>query len=86
MLVGYYHMYGRSQDPHCAELINLLSKTGFEYVLTLTDFSPEYEHLITKRWKRDHTPIMTMVTITGEEELIGGFGEAMEHIASMTED
>jgi|7_EtaG_2_1085326.scaffolds.fasta_scaffold56077_2 hypothetical protein len=86
MLVGYYHMYGRSQDPRCAELINFLSKTGFEYVLTLTDFSPEYEHLITKRCKRDNTPIVTMVTITGEEELIGGFEEAMEHIASMTKD
>ena len=84
MLVGYYHIYGSSQDPKCAALINSLSNTGFEYVLTLTDFSPEYEHLITKRWKRDSTPIITSATITGEEELVGGFEEALEHITSMT--
>tara|TARA_R110000824_G_scaffold13555_1_gene58898 strand:- start:1138 stop:1398 length:261 start_codon:yes stop_codon:yes gene_type:complete len=84
MLVGYYHIYGRSQDPHCAELINYLNNTGFEYVFTLTDFSPEYEHSITKRCKRDYTPIITSVTIAGEEDIIGGFEEAMEHIKSMT--
>tara|TARA_R110002072_G_scaffold26189_1_gene87114 strand:- start:268 stop:528 length:261 start_codon:yes stop_codon:yes gene_type:complete len=85
MLVGYYHIYGRSQDPQCAELINFLSTSGFEYVLTLTDFSSEYEHLITKRCNRDHTPIITAVTITGEEEMIGGFDEAMEYMKSMME-
>tara|TARA_R110000850_G_scaffold67949_1_gene151953 strand:+ start:141 stop:401 length:261 start_codon:yes stop_codon:yes gene_type:complete len=83
VLVGYYHIYGRSQDPQCAELINFLSTSGFEYVLTLTDFSSEYEHLITKRYDRDHTPIVTAVTITGEEEMIGGFDEALEYMKNM---
>ena len=74
MLV-FYHVYGNGQDPYCIESVKMLESSGYEYVLTFLDKSPEMKKLTANRYNISKFPLIVECDINGKEEVLGSYTE-----------
>tara|TARA_R100000030_G_scaffold93598_1_gene79872 strand:+ start:46 stop:333 length:288 start_codon:yes stop_codon:yes gene_type:complete len=78
-MTNHFHIYATGTCPFCIEAIKILENSGYEYVLTMLDKSPEFRNQLKKKWKWDTVPIILVRDINGQECLVGGCSDLKEY-------
>ena len=78
-MTNHFHIYATGTCPFCIEAIKILENSGYEYVLTMLDKSPEFRNQLKKKWKWDTVPIILIRDINGQECLVGGCSDLKEY-------
>ena len=78
-MTNHFHIYATGTCQFCIEAIKILENSGYEYVLTMLDKSPEFRNQLKKKWKWDTVPIILVRDINGQECLVGGCSDLKEY-------
>ncbi|HHZ94742.1 MAG TPA: hypothetical protein EYN67_04085 [Flavobacteriales bacterium] len=74
-MLKFYHVYGEGQDAYCIESVRMLDVSGYEYVLTFLDKSPNMARLVSKKYDVQTFPLIVECDINGSEQVLGSYAD-----------